>query len=75
MVWKNLRHANVLPLLGAEVPKNWFVPISQWMIYEFAMVSEWMTNGDINQFVKANADADRFELVPFSFKFLIYTCH
>ena len=29
----------------------------------FAMVSEWMTNGDINQFVKAHGDVNRLELV------------
>ena len=36
----------------------------------FAMVSEWMTNGNINQFVKANWNANRFELVSFPSKFL-----
>ena len=30
---------------------------------EFAMVSEWMPNGNINQFVAAHRDVDRFELV------------
>jgi len=29
----------------------------------FAMVSEWMTNGNINEFVKAHRDVNRFELV------------
>ena len=29
----------------------------------FAMVSEWMTNGNINQFIMACQDANRFELV------------
>ena len=29
----------------------------------FAMVSEWMINENINKFVKANRDANRFELV------------
>ena len=29
----------------------------------FAMASEWMANGNINEFIKANLDADRFELV------------
>ena len=29
----------------------------------FAMVSEWMPNGNINQFVIAHWDANRFELV------------
>ena len=36
----------------------------------FATVSEWMTNGNINQFVVARPDANRFELVGFSFKLL-----
>jgi hypothetical protein len=37
------------------------------------MVSEWMMNGDINQFVKANADADRLELVCFLLSILAFT--
>ena len=28
----------------------------------FAMVSEWMPNGDINQFTKVHWDVNRFEL-------------
>jgi serine/threonine protein kinase len=44
VVWKHLRHPNVLPLLGVTVSER-----------RFAMVSEWMENGDINEFVgKAN---------------------
>ena len=35
---------------------------------QFAMASEWMTNGNILEFLKANPDANRFELVGFSFK-------
>jgi len=27
------------------------------------MASEWMTNGNVNEFVKAHVDADRLELV------------
>ena len=30
---------------------------------QFAMVSEWMVNGNINDFVKAHPDANRIELV------------
>ena len=30
---------------------------------EFSMVSEWMSNGNINQFVAVNRDANRFEIV------------
>jgi len=54
--WGTLRHPNVLPLLGATIGDS-----------GFAMVSEWMANGNINEFVKAHRDANRFELVtPFS---------
>jgi len=35
---------------------------------QFAMVSDWMVNGNINEFVKAHPDADRLELVGYSFK-------
>jgi len=30
---------------------------------QFAMVSEWMKNGNINEFVEAHQNANRFELV------------
>jgi len=39
---------------------------------EFSMVSEWMPNGSINQFVSAHQDANRFELVCLPFKFLYF---
>ena len=29
----------------------------------FAMISDWMANGNINDFVKAHPDANRLELV------------
>ena len=52
MTWKALHHPNVLPLLGVIMTET-----------EFSMVSEWMSNGNINQFVAAHPDAKRFELV------------
>ena len=52
MTWKALNHPNVLTLLGVILTKE-----------RFAMVSEWMTHGNINQFVTAHRDANRFELV------------
>ena len=52
MVWKSLHHPNVLPLLGVMMTEG-----------RFAMVSEWMINGNISQFVRARPDANRFELV------------
>jgi hypothetical protein len=35
---------------------------------QFAMVSEWMAGGNINQFVTAHRNANRFELVSSPFK-------
>jgi len=35
---------------------------------EFSMVSEWMSNGNINQFVSARQDTNRFELVRSPFE-------
>jgi len=34
----------------------------------FAMVSDWMANGNINSFVKAHPDANLLELVGFRSK-------
>jgi len=53
-MWKALRHPNIQPLLGVTMGDHLF-----------AMVSEWMWNGDINKFIKAHRDANRFELVGF----------
>ena len=52
MVWRALRHPNVLPLLGVTITENRLV-----------MVSEWMTRGNIKEFTKADVDANRLELV------------
>ena len=56
MAWRALRHPNILRLLGVTVTENCFV-----------MVSEWMVKGDIDEFVKADAEADRLGLVCFLF--------
>jgi hypothetical protein len=55
--WKALRHPNVLSLLGVIMTET-----------KFAMVSEWMSNGNINQFVTAHQDANRFKLVSSPFE-------
>jgi hypothetical protein len=62
--WNALHHPNVLPLLGVTMTESRFV-----------MVSNWMVNGNINQFVKSNVDADRLELVRFSSRILTFTRH
>ena len=52
VTWKSLQHPNVLPLLGVTMGERLF-----------AMVSEWMVNGNIVDFVEAHREANRFELV------------
>jgi len=56
MTWKTLRHPNVLPLLGVIMSEN-----------QFAMISDWMASGNINDFVKACPGANLLELVGVSF--------
>ena len=56
-MWRSLRHPNVLPLLGGMIAGA-----------QLAMVSEWMENGNINEFVKNHLDADRLGLVSFPFE-------
>ena len=63
MAWGALRHQNVLPLLGVTMSGN-----------QLVMVSEWMVKGNINEFVKADPNADRSELVCFSFKVFTFAC-
>ena len=52
MIWSTLRHPNVLPLLGVTLSENRFV-----------MISEWMDNGNVNEFLEKNPYVDRLELV------------
>ena len=54
MTWKTLQHPNVLPLIGVTMSETCF-----------AMISDWMLNGNINSFVKAHPHTDRLELVGF----------
>lgn len=52
VAWKTLLHPNVLPLVGVMIYEN-----------HLTVVSEWMENGNINEFVKQNPGADRFGLL------------
>lgn len=56
-MWRTLRHPNLLPLLGVGMTGT-----------QFTMISEWMDNGDINHFVKANPGVNRLELVGCLFR-------
>lgn len=59
ITWKALRHPNLLPLMGVLMTGT-----------KFVMVSEWMSNGNISEFVKAHQDVNRFELVSPPLKLL-----
>ncbi|KAF9646871.1 kinase-like protein [Thelephora ganbajun] len=61
MIWRGLCHPNVLPLLGVTMGNR-----------RFAMASEWMANGNINEFVKVRRDANRFELLADVARGLMY---
>lgn len=61
-MWKTLRHPNVLPLIGVMMSEN-----------QFVMVSEWMMNGNINDFVRTRPDVNRIRLVGFCTRSL-YPC-
>ncbi|KAF9644747.1 kinase-like protein, partial [Thelephora ganbajun] len=62
MIWRTLRHPNVLPLLGATMTKD-----------QFVMVSPWMDNGSINEFLKRNGTSvNRLELLRETTRGLIY---
>jgi hypothetical protein len=54
VTWKTLRHPNILPLIGVTMSET-----------RFAMVSDWMVNGTLNDFVKAHLDVNQLELVGF----------
>ena len=51
-MWRFLRHPNILPLRGVSMSGD-----------RFAMLSKWMPNGNINEFVEAYPEVDRHRLV------------
>ncbi|KAF9793333.1 kinase-like domain-containing protein, partial [Thelephora terrestris] len=61
VMWRFLQHPNVLPLKGVMMSQN-----------RFAMVLEWMKNGDINDFIEAHPDVNRLELLAGAAGGLIY---
>ncbi|KAF9786281.1 kinase-like domain-containing protein [Thelephora terrestris] len=61
VTWNALRHPNVLSLIGVTMTKG-----------EFVMASEWMANGNINEFVEAHWEVNRFELLEDVARGLIY---
>ncbi|KAF8732470.1 kinase-like protein, partial [Rhizoctonia solani] len=49
--WSKCNHPNILPLLGLAIFRN-----------RLAIVSPWMQNGNLPNFLKKNPNADRFQL-------------
>jgi serine/threonine protein kinase len=49
-VWKHLNHPNLVPFKGVTLE-----PLQ--------LVSEWMPNGDLREYIKRNPNADRVSLV------------
>ena len=62
MTWRSLSHPNVLPLLGVMMTSK-----------RFAMISEWMDHGNINEFIEVYSGVNRFELVGTSPHFQLHT--
>ena len=50
VMWRNLKHENILPLLGATISPP-------------QLVSTFMPAGDLSAYIKKNPDADRVRLV------------
>ncbi|KAF5376760.1 hypothetical protein D9757_009471 [Collybiopsis confluens] len=50
LVWKQLKHPNILPLLGVNV--SLFAP-------SFCLISPWIQHGDVNHYMKANPNFDK----------------
>ena len=59
VVWKRLRHPNVVPFLGVTT-----APLQ--------LVSVWMPNGILTDYVKAEPQADRINIVSISSRHVIY---
>ena len=49
-MWKRLTHPNIVPLMGIT-----FAP--------FQLISDWMSGGDLLEYIEKNSDADRLKLV------------
>ncbi|KAF9649121.1 kinase-like protein [Thelephora ganbajun] len=52
VAWRHLRHPNILPLLGVTTSEH-----------RPAMISEWMENGNINQFIEKDRHVNRAMLL------------
>ncbi|KAF9785442.1 kinase-like domain-containing protein [Thelephora terrestris] len=61
VIWRHLRHSNILPLVGVAIGPG-----------RCSLVSNWMDNGTINAFIERNPDANRVDLLIDVVKGLMY---
>ncbi|KAF9643944.1 kinase-like protein [Thelephora ganbajun] len=52
VAWRHLRHPHILPLIGVNIERH-----------RFAMVSEWMEHGNINEYIKNHERVNRIQLL------------
>ena len=62
VVWKHLAHPNIAPLLGVTID-----PIQ--------LISDWMSSGDLIEYIANNPEADRLSLVGVSFYLVVRETH
>jgi serine/threonine protein kinase len=55
LYWGRLDHPNILPFLGVD--EKMFQP-------SFCLISPWMDNGNLMNFLEKNPDFDRLKAVP-----------
>ncbi|KAF9022764.1 kinase-like protein [Hymenopellis radicata] len=61
LLWRQLRHPNVLPFLG--VRDDLFSP-------SFCLISPWMINGNIMEFLRKHPEHDRFQSIAEAIDYL-----
>lgn len=54
LIWKRLSHPNILPLLGVSMSNS-----PQY----FRIISEWMPNGHVTEYIRSNPEVNRLRLV------------
>ncbi|KAF9644312.1 hypothetical protein BDM02DRAFT_991187 [Thelephora ganbajun] len=59
VMWKRLTHPNILPLLGVTI-----TPLQ--------LISNWVPDGNLSEYIKDNSDADRLALMSDVAKGLCY---
>jgi len=52
IAWRHLKHPNILPLIGVNLKQH-----------KFVMVSEWMDNGNICEYIGKHGGVNRVQLV------------